>query len=147
MLVLSVLNVFCTPNPVDVISYTFSTVPAVTAPAFNAYVVTASSASNSIFSSSVPLINLLLLLTMYSAWSYAFGSHIAISLTVAFFVAFKISNCVAVELAVVLYNANPTLTVFCNPDAESPVYVLAVFVPFSITCFVISCVNTCTAEF
>ena len=93
---------FCTPKPVDLISYTFSIVSP-TESSFNAYVVTASSASNSIFSSSVPFINLLLLLTMYSAWSYAFGSHIAISLTVAPFVAFKISTLVAVDSAVVLY--------------------------------------------
>ena len=116
MLVFSVLNVFCNPNFASLVSYTFaiSFVPSAAA-AFNAYVSTGWLPVN-VISFSAPFtsfpINLLLLLTMYSTWSLAFGSHIAKLFIVAPFVASNISFWVAVASSIPLYNASPTLTVF-----------------------------------
>ena len=144
---LSVLNVFWIPIPVVVISYTFAiSVP--TAFVFNAYVVTSSPLLN--FKSvtvSNPFTNLLLFVTIPSTWSFAFGSHIAISFIVLSFVDTNISFCVAVDVISPLYNASPTLNVFCNPDASSPIYVLSTEFPSSIIVFLILSVNTCAAEF
>ena len=72
-------------------SYTFSiSVPI--ASSFIAYVTTSSPFANvKSVTESNPFTNLLLFVTIPSTWSFAFGSHIAMSFTVAPFVDVNIS--------------------------------------------------------